>query len=232
MSVYYRPRKTRYWVCHNCNNVYNRRKHDEELRCYSCYQPMTKARVYPYAVAQRKRKTDAQIKQQQLLLRKRHNRCRNAFGYRLRPTPTTPKAFRHLKDSKQRRSFIKRANAFLIALRNDIWTCQHERTTAEKRTCGCESISCYAMTAAPKCDLSLRRGGTLGTWTAAPPLIKIQWKGEHIYETLIHEAVHYIDFLADVGHDKCVGSHSREFYKRCQDLARLLGQQGMEHFKG
>ncbi len=225
-------RKTRYWVCNKCSAVYNRRKDEPARHCWRCRREMRKARVYPYALARRERNKKARVKAQQLLLRKQHNRCRSAFGTRLRVSTATRKSFRHLKAAKQRRSFTKRANAFLMALRDDIWTCPHQRSTATNRQCGCKSLSQHVLTASPKCVLELKPGyRTLGQWSSFPPVIDIQWKADWLHETFIHECVHYIDYLSDITQDKCVGSHSNQFYQRCQDLARLLGHKEMEHYK-
>ena len=185
---------------------------------------MKKARTYPMGLWQRSKRQKARVKREQLLLRNRHNRCRNAFGYRLRLTTATRKAFRHLKAAKQRRSFTKRLNALLMAMRDDLWQCPHERSTQYERECGCKSQSWHKLTNPPAGILGIREGSSLlGEWQAYPAQISIQWKGKRINETVIHECVHYIDYLSDISQDKCIGSHSKEFYKRCLDLAKMLG---------
>ncbi len=209
-------RKTRYWVCDACPRIYLRKKHDGWMSCYECFTDMRKATKYPYAIAQRINKQEARGRKHKKEMKVRHNRCRNVFGYRLVISTGTRKAFKHLKAAKQKRSFVKRTNAFLESLRDDMWSLNGRAN----------NTPAVNEQQAPTCTLKIWEGDSLlGKWNPAPFTIDLQWKEGDIVETLVHESTHYLDYMTWITADGNIGSHTQSFYKRCKDLGSLLNHE-------
>lgn len=214
-------RKTRYWVCDSCPHIYLRKKNDGWMSCYDCFGDMRKATKYPYVIGKRLNKQATNERKQRETLKGRHNRCRNTFGYRLVVSTETRKAFKDLKAAKQRRSFIRRANTFLEKLKNDVWSLNGRLNENPEQH----------VTRAPTCELTILIGDSLlGNWNPAPFTVDLQWKDKGIVETMIHEAVHYVDWMGGISRERCVGAHTQAFYQRCRDLGRMLNHTAKEAY--
>jgi len=215
--------KTRYWVCHECSRVYHRQKGDTERWCPSCQQPMVAARKYPMSLWNRRQRQEDKEKKEQAKVEKHHRVPRTCYGYRLRISAKTRRAWQELAKTQQRRSFVKRANLFMQAFRDDVWTCPHGKGYREHRDCKCTG---GGMVRPPEVVLMEGSGFTLGQYQRGilqgKYHISILWKGDHKLATFIHELGHYVDDMAKVPEKTGVGSHSRLFYARIQDIARQL----------
>lgn len=213
--------KTRYWVCRQCCAVYNRRKTEDYRDCPKCGSSMVAARKYPYDVWNKRERQRLKEKKELTQSQKKHAVPRTCFGYRLNLSTKTRKAWKLLLTAQQRRSFISRGDNFLNKLREDIWSCPHGRGYRENRECKCTG---GGMVEAPKVVVVDRDPGALGRYERGVLQgryqIVISWDGDHKFETLIHEALHYIDDMAKI--PSKLGSHDKTFYQREADLQKQL----------
>lgn len=218
-------RKQRYWVCDECPWWGNRLKAERYRGCPRCGEGMRKARTFPMKAYHKYQRQRAKQRKEKERLRKKHAVPRTCFGYRLRLSTKTKRAFRELRKARQKRSFLKRGQAFLDSLRDDVWRCPHHRGYIPGgRGCGCAGgghvnpPTLYVMTN----KRPWRDGAYMGGLFARRFGIEVEWAGDDRLATLIHEVTHYVDHMADVSRERGIGAHSRPFKKRMADIAKQL----------
>jgi len=216
-------RRERYWVCWTCKQIWHRHKGEPRKSCHKCHEPMVAARKYPMALRKQVQRERERQSKERARLEKKHSVCRTAFGSRLVVSKETKAAWKALVQAKQHRSFLKRANAFVEALREDIWSCPHYHgRTAEPRDCKCSG---GGVVEAPVVVLTEGGSHILGTYNRTimrGKYIEIAWGQGDRLATLIHECVHYIDDMSKAEGVKGCGSHTRSFLAREKDLSHQL----------
>lgn len=220
-------RKQRYWVCDECPWWARRLKAERYRGCPKCGEGMRKARKFPMKAYRKYQRQQAKERKEKERLKKRHAIPRTCFGFRLRLSPKTKQTFRALAKAKQRRSFLKRGQAFLDLLRDDVWRCPHHRGyVPDGRGCGCTG---GGFVQAPTLSLAdnkrpWRDGRYQAGLLAGRFGIEIEWRASNRIDTLIHEVTHYVDHMAHVPRERGIGAHSRLFKKRMADIAKQLGK--------
>ncbi len=225
-------RKTRYWFCKYCGNVYHRFKKAASKMCGRCGKACRKTRTYPKrarVIKERRHRKTVRASRDRARLSKRHSRVRTTYGSVLKISKETKKAWKTFLTAKQRRSFESRGQKFLEALGADLWSCPHQKGQRlwSGRECGCSG---GGVTGEP--HLSIDDGlDCLGRYGRGfyrtrdghkyTFYIKVRWDQKSRSSTLLHEVIHWADDLGQVrGWD--FGSHTRAFYFRLEDLASRL----------
>ena len=224
----------RYWVCDPCGVVRNRRKADTHLWCARCHKPMRKARKFPLAVyerGERKRTREAAARHAAV---KRWSVVRGPDGNVIRISPATRAAIMSVLAAKQRRSFQRRAEAFVESLGRDDRTCKHGIVWPKR----CEGCSHFIADRGfggsvgwPAVNIVDHIPGSYGTFAndlAHGYRIEIDWNARgSIAEatgTLIHECVHWLDDYWRGSRTKqgIIVAHGCTFDARLRDLRRRL----------
>jgi len=186
---------------------------------------MRKARVYPVNLRKKANRRKVAESRKRAKLFKRHSVLRTAFKSRLRISTPTKKAWKYFLTAKQRRTFIKRGQKFLDALFHDVWSCPHYKGFQPEfhRDCGCTG---GGLVGAPTLRLEYLHGGdgeyNSGITNPRGFSITIDYDRDERPSTFLHEIVHWIDALSGLKKARYVGSHSKAFFKRLEDLAEQL----------
>lgn len=223
-------RKVRHWFCENCGRVFHRFKKDRSKHCARCGHGCRKTRAWPKhatVVQDRWDSKKRRVSQGRARLRKRHSKVRTTYGSVLGISKETRKAWKTFLTAKQRRSFESRGQKFLEALGADLWSCPHQKGTGFDRECGCSG---GGVVGEPRLSIddSLDCLGRYGRGFYKTHdghkyafYIKVRWDQKSRSSTLLHEAIHWADDLAQIrGWD--FGSHTSAFYFRLEDLANRL----------
>lgn len=220
--------KTRLWVCRSCGKAWRRYRADTEPPHYCCGKPVVKARAYP----KRKKPKHQAIREKIAKFRQTYcSKPRTNIGTVLRISSETRKAFRHVLKAKQKPTLLKRAQAFIDVLQKDV--CLYN-TSKDKETCYTKQIdqdgkisrSKGGITNAPKVvfENGCFDGEYLRSFMDGKHNIKLR-PGVPIEEmkgVLVHEAMHYVDDLAET---KTEG-HDLFWSMRLKRFAYILGYKG------
>jgi len=220
-------RKIRLWVCRKCGRAWNRKRKETESTFKCCGEYTERARKFPKRRTSRYERIEEKIEK----FNERYStKPRTNIGTVLKLSKETKKAFGEIKKSKQKRTFLKRANIFIALIAKDVKLYKTEKDSDSK---WCRRIDNEG-------EISKAKGGmsgipgvifaelnpyTLGLYTQhlLKGILSIQINPTvkdftEMSGTLAHETLHWIDAMNSM---KCNG-HDCFWKKRLERFESML----------